>query len=90
MAVTKVVTKKPTNASKTTASKPSVGQSLPKSVKKLVTHRSTRPLWAKIKRTAKKKKRIARNASEEETKVCHQKDRRRKEWRKKKSVGKED
>jgi len=50
-----VVTKKPTNASKTTASKPSVGQSLPKSVKKLVTHRSTRPLWAKIKRTAKKK-----------------------------------
>lgn len=28
---------------------------LPKAVKKLVTHRSTRPLWAKIKRTAKKK-----------------------------------
>jgi len=29
---------------------------LPKNVKKLVTHRSTRPLWAKIRRTAKKKK----------------------------------
>jgi len=29
---------------------------LPKNVKKLVTHRSTRPLWAKIRRSAKKKK----------------------------------
>jgi len=29
---------------------------LPKNVKKLMTHRSTRPLWAKIRRTAKKKK----------------------------------
>jgi len=28
---------------------------LPKNVKKLLTHRSTRPLWAKIKRSAKKK-----------------------------------
>jgi len=38
-----VKTAKPTN------------RSLPKKVKKLVTHRTTRPLWAKIKRTAKKK-----------------------------------
>lgn len=28
---------------------------LPKKVKKLLAHRTTRPLWAKIKRTAKKK-----------------------------------
>jgi len=44
----KQVTKSPVKAKKTRPS-------LPKNVKKLVTHRSLRPLWAKIKRTAKKK-----------------------------------
>lgn len=53
-----------TKASKTTAKvsttsavkKKSSKKVLPKNVKKLVSHRSLRPLWAKIKRTAKKKK----------------------------------
>jgi len=38
-----------------TAAKKKPRAVLPKNVKKLVTHRSTRPLWAKIKKTAKKK-----------------------------------
>jgi len=44
---------KQTTAKSAAKKKPKVV--LPKNVKKLLTHRSTRPLWAKIKRTAKKK-----------------------------------
>jgi len=50
-AAPKAAAKTPASAAK---KKPRVV--LPKNVKKLITHRSTRPLWAKIRRTAKSKK----------------------------------
>ncbi|CAG2101039.1 unnamed protein product [Medioppia subpectinata] len=50
-AAPKAAAKTPASAAK---KKPKVV--LPKNVKKLITHRSTRPLWAKIRRTAKSKK----------------------------------
>jgi len=51
-----VVTKSKAKANpSSTSAKKSTKKVLPKSVKKLVTHRSLRPLWAKIKRTAAKK-----------------------------------
>jgi len=44
------------SSAKSVKSVKKVKRVLPKNVKKLVTHRSTRPLWAKIKKTAKQKK----------------------------------
>jgi large subunit ribosomal protein L6e len=58
MVITKGKTTKSakTKSDTTSAVKKSSKKELAKNVKKLVSHRSLRPLWAKIKRTAKKKK----------------------------------
>ncbi|XP_054155517.1 60S ribosomal protein L6-like [Oppia nitens] len=47
--------KKPTTTAAAKSTKKTPKRVLPKNVRKLVTHRSTRPLWAKIRRTAKRK-----------------------------------
>jgi len=46
----------PKAATGAAATKKKTARVVPKNVKKLMTHRSTRPLWAKIRRSAKKKK----------------------------------